>query len=113
MPAHALVSRDDASVFAHLHAGGSFAMVSQQVLEAIQRGDTLPSIRPGASPRAVLPADANDMATHMPRRWRGDGLAIPFSFPKSGRYRLWLQVRHNGAIQTAAFDVAVAEKSVQ
>ena len=113
MPAHALVARDDASVFAHLHAGGSFAMASQQVLEAIQRGDTLPSIRPGSSPRAVLPPEANDMATHMPQRWRGDSLAIPFSFPKPGRYRLWLQVRHNRAIQTAAFDVAVAEKTVQ
>ena len=113
MPAHALVARDDASVFAHLHAGGSFAMVSQQVLEAIQRGDTLPSVRPGSSPRAILPASPSAMSAHAPARWRGDSLAIPFAFPKGGQYRVWLQVRHGGAIQTAAFDVAVAEKSNQ
>ena len=113
MPAHAIVARDDASVFAHLHAGGSFAMVSQQVLEAIQRGDTLPSVRPGASPRAVLPKPHMDMISHAPQRWRGDSLAIPFAFPKPGRYRLWLQVRHNGVIQTGVFDARVAEKTIQ
>ena len=113
MPAHALVARDDGSVFAHLHAGGSFAMVSQQVLEAIQRGDTLPSIRPGSSPRAILSASADAMTAHAPAKWRGDSLAIPFAFPKAGQYRLWLQVRHSGAVQTAAFDVAVAEKFIQ
>jgi hypothetical protein len=110
MPAHALVARDDASVFAHLHAGGSFAMVSQQVLEAIQRGDTLPSVRPGSSPRAVLPT-STEMTMHAPRQWSGDSLSIPFAFPNAGRYRVWLQVRHNGAIQTAAFDATVTEKS--
>jgi hypothetical protein len=113
MPAHAIVARDDASVFAHLHAGGSFAMVSQQVLEAIQRGDTLPSVRPGASPRPVLSQPQMDMTSHTPQRWRGDSLAIPFAFPKAGRYRLWLQVRHNGAIHTGVFDASVAEKAIQ
>lgn len=112
MPAHALVVRDDASVFAHLHAGGSFAMVSQQVLEAIQRGDTLPSARPGGSPRAVLPA-STEMAMHAPQKWSGDSLSIPFAFPKAGRYRVWLQVRHKGAIQTAAFDATVLEKPLK
>jgi len=111
MPAHALVARNDASVFAHLHAGGSFAMVSQQVLEAIQRGDTLPSIRPGSSPRAIL--TSGDMAAHAPRKWSGDSLTIPFAFPKAGRYRVWLQVRHRGVIHTAAFDAAVGEKVQQ
>jgi hypothetical protein len=111
MPAHALVARNDASVFAHLHAGGSFAMVSQQVLEAIQRGDTLPSIRPGSSPRAIL--TSGDMAAHALRKWSGDSLTIPFAFPKAGRYRVWLQVRHRGVIHTAAFDAAVGEKVQQ
>jgi hypothetical protein len=112
MPAHALVARDDASVFAHLHAGGSFAMVSQQVLEAIQRGDTLPSVRPGSSPRPVLPT-STDMTSHAPQQWSGDSLSIPFAFPTAGRYRVWLQVRHRGTIQTAAFDATVREKSIR
>ena len=87
-------------------------MVSQQVLEAIQRGDTLPSVRPGSSPRAVLPT-STEMTIHAPQTWSGDSLSIPFAFPNAGRYRLWLQVRHKGAIQTAAFDATVTEKSLK
>jgi hypothetical protein len=108
MPGHALVSRDDGKVFVHLHAGGSFAMASQQVLEAIQRGDTLPSIRAGASPRAIVRHDMSAMS-HAPPRWRGDSLSFPFAFPSSGRYRVWVQVKQNGVVQTAAFDATVRE----
>ena len=109
MPGHALVSRADGQVFVHLHAGASFAMASQQVLEAIQRGDTLPSIRAGASPRAIVRQP--DMATmnHDPPRWRGDSLSFPFAFPSAGRYRIWVQVKHNGVVQTGAFDATVRE----
>ena len=117
MPAHALVSRDDGTVFAHLHAGGSFAMASQQVLEAIQRGDTLPSVRPGASPRALVrqadTAMAGHVATPAPPAWVGDSLSFPFAFPTGGRYRVWVQVRRNGVVRTGAFDAAVAERTTK
>jgi len=115
MPAHALVSRDDGLVFVHLHAGGSFAMASQQVLEAIQRGDTLPSVRPGASPRALVRQGSADMPTHTAAgapdtMWRGDDVTFPFAFPSAGPYRIWVQVKRNGHVQTAAFDVTVKER---
>jgi len=109
MPAHALVSRDDGAVFVHLHAGGSFAMASQQVLEAIQRGDTLPSVRAGASPRAVVrPSDITRMPHDAPT-WHGDSISFPFAFPSTGRYRIWVQVKRHGTVQTGAFDATVAE----
>jgi hypothetical protein len=117
MPAHALVSRDDGTVFAHLHAGGSFAMASQQVLEAIQRGDTLPSVRPGASPRAVVRQTETAMAAHVTRgaepAWVGDSLSFPFAFPSGGRYRVWVQVRRNGVVRTGAFDATVADRTIR
>ena len=109
MPAHALVSRANGSVFAHFHAGGSFAMASQQSVEAIQRGDTLPSIRPGASPRAVVRhgSEGGDMsatadaggATNANAPWRGDDLSFPFAFPSAGSYRIWVQVKRNGRVR--------------
>lgn len=117
MPAHALVSRHDGTVFAHLHAGGSFAMASQQVLEAIQRGDTLPSVRPGASPRAVVRQANTAMAGHVgtaaPPAWVGDSLSFPFAFPSGGRYRVWVQVRRNGVVRTGAFDATVADRTTK
>jgi hypothetical protein len=109
MPGHALVSRQDGKVFVHLHAGGSFAMASQQVLEAIQRGDTLPSIRPGASPRAIVRQPAMSTMSHDPPRWRGDSLTFPFAFPSPGLYRIWVQVKRNGVVQTGGFDATVRE----
>ena len=113
MPAHALVSRGDGKVFVHLHAGGSFAMASQQVLEAIQRGDTLPSVRAGASPRAVVRSDMATMAGPAAPHWRGDSLVFPFAFPSAGQYRLWVQVKRGGVVQTGAFDTVVGEAAAK
>ncbi|HUQ81241.1 MAG TPA: hypothetical protein VM076_08895 [Gemmatimonadaceae bacterium] len=108
MTAHALVSRDDGRVFVHLHSSGSFAMASQHVLEAVQRGDTLPSIRAGASPRAVIRGtDMPAMGAHDALRWRGDSVSFPFAFPSPGSYRLWVQVKRGGVVQTGAFDATV------
>ena len=114
MTGHALVSRNDGLVFVHLHSGGSFAMVSQQVLEAVQRGDTLPSVRPGASPRAVIrAADTTAMTGHSAPRWRGDDLSFPFAFPSAGKYRIWVQVKRNGRVQTGAFDATVTDPTLK
>jgi hypothetical protein len=38
-------------------------------------------------------------------------LAFPFAFPTAGAYRVFVQVRRNGAVETAAFDVTVGEKA--
>jgi len=41
MAAHAMIVRDDGSVFVHLHPAGTIALASQQAFLLRQRGDTV------------------------------------------------------------------------
>lgn len=105
MPGHAMVARDDGEVFVHLHAMGTVSAAAMAVLEAIERGDTLPSLRRGA-PRPRLARDAHAM--HAPT---SAVLEFPFAFPQPGRYRIWVQVRAGGVVRTAAFRTEVGAAS--
>lgn len=82
MLAHVVVARDDGSVFAHLHPSGSVAMAALQKFAADQH--------------------AMHRATGATER-----VSIPYAFPKSGRYRIWVQMKRAGQVFTSAFDAAV------
>jgi hypothetical protein len=105
MPGHAMVMRDDGSVFVHLHAMGSVSAAAQAALLAIERGDTLPSTRPNV-PRPRLAEHGNHgSALAMPDA--GSTLEFPFAFPKPGAYRVWVQLKRAGKVETASFAVRV------
>ncbi|HWY78678.1 MAG TPA: hypothetical protein VN281_23900 [Verrucomicrobiae bacterium] len=90
MYGHLLVQDADGSVFTHLHPLGSISMVAQRRFAE----------REHASYLANQPLD---LLCAPPSRT----LAFPYAFPKPGRYRLWLQVRLEGKVQTAAYSVTV------
>ena len=92
MLAHVAVAHEDGSVFAHLHPAGSISMAAWQKFAA-QSATGSPS---GAAP--VHPMHAVPAA--------GD-LSIPYAFPKPGRYHIWVQMKHDGRVMTAAFDANV------
>jgi hypothetical protein len=99
MAAHAVVMRDDGSVFIHLHPMGTVSSATQAVFALRDRGDTT---RTGHLPSADVSA-AQQMAG-MPL----DGtFAIPYEFPKTGRYRIWVQVKPKGRVLTGTFDAVV------
>lgn len=106
MPAHAMVARNDGSVFAHLHSNGSFSMASLQVLEAVERGDTLASSRPN-TPRPRIDTTHQAMAHAQPSA--PGQLEFPFAFPSPGQYAIWVQFRLGGVVRTAAFALSVSE----
>ena len=94
MPAHAAIVRSDGSVFAHVHPTGSVPMASFELAQASLPGSSI-----------SVPGTMN-----MPQM-SGDKIApdisIPYGFPKAGLYRVFVQVRRSGRIDTAFFDALV------
>jgi hypothetical protein len=89
MAAHAEIIRSDLSVFAHIHPSGSVPMASLMMASA----DTTAS-----SPMAGM---------QMPTEKVSPELSLPYGFPKPGQYRIFLQFKRAGHIDTAAFDTHV------
>lgn len=91
MAAHAEIVCSDFSVFAHIHPSGS---VSMAALDMAQTG--LGSTPPHGM--AMEMADSKPLSSE---------LSFPYGFPHLGNYRIFVQVKRGGQVQTAAFDAHV------
>ena len=89
MAAHAEVVRTDASVFAHLHPNGSVAMPALEL--------------------AATKMDMPGMKMDMPMPAISATLTFPFGFPRAGDYKVFVQIKRAGRIETASFDARVSE----
>ncbi|HEY4131839.1 MAG TPA: hypothetical protein VGM50_14565 [Gemmatimonadaceae bacterium] len=101
MSAHAVVMRDDASVFIHLHPMGTISTASQQVFALRDRGDTTAA---GHLNLDSTSAHAMEGMSAMPS---SGAFTIPYDFPKSGHYRMWVQVKADNRVLTGTFDAVV------
>ena len=95
--------REDGAVFAHLHPIGTISMASQMALMMRTPADSLP----GSLGRRL--STMHEMGgAGMPLAMDAPGsFSIPYGFPSPGRYRLWVQVKLHGEVQTAVFDAVV------
>jgi hypothetical protein len=100
MAGHAVVAKDDGSVFVHLHPSGTISMASQMTFAMRQPGDSIK----GTLGKRLTAVEHSTMTGAGPV---GGSVAFPYAFPKAGRYRIWVQVKKDGRILTGAFDVAV------
>ncbi len=100
MAAHAVVVRNDGSVFVHLHPNGTFSMASQMAFAMRQPGDTIR----GSLGKRLTMAEMSELSKAAPTT---GSISFPYAFPKPGPYRIWVQVRHGEKILTAAFDADV------
>lgn len=87
MLAHAAVRRDDGAVFAHLHPSGSISMASQQLFDRREYGA-------GEDPHAGHAMVSTEVS-------------FPYAFPRPGVYRIWIQVKIAGRVETGVFDLRV------
>jgi hypothetical protein len=86
MAGHLIILRSDGSVFAHVHPAGSVAMASLELAE-----------------KSLASAATQDMAS-MHQQPLSSEVAFPYGFPQPGDYRLFVQVKREGKVETAVFD---------
>lgn len=90
MAGHAAIVDWSGRVFAHVHPTGSVPMAAMAIARSINGA---PAHGPGCAPEAEVSA-----------------LEFPYGFPAPGRYRVFLQFRRSGRVQTAAFDFTVVSE---
>ena len=85
MAGHAAFVKTDGTVFAHTHPDGSAAMP------------------------AVMMANGGAMAdmSGMPVEPVSPVVEFPYGFPSAGRYRVFIQMKHGGVVETGVFDADV------
>ena len=115
MAGHAMLTRDDGAVFVHLHPAGTISLAALETFALRQPGDTIRGLL-GARMTALERGSGGavpDVAERMPGMHRREpfpapsSLSFPYSFPKAGQYRIWVQVKRSGRILTGVFDADV------
>jgi hypothetical protein len=97
MAGHAEIVRSDRSVFAHIHPDGSVAMAA---LELAQKN---------ASVQVADLAMDPGMKMDMPMDPASTEVSFPYGFPKAGEYRIFVQIKRGGQIETGVFDTEVIQ----
>jgi hypothetical protein len=104
MPGHGVIAKLDGSVYVHLHPMGTVSMAAQEAFAVRDRGDTT---RNGRLILSDHSAHVSARADTMP-----SVIEFPYEFPSGGDYRLFVQVKRAGKVQTGAFAFTVADVAV-
>jgi hypothetical protein len=103
MAGHAEFVRSDLSVFAHVHPDGSVPMAAIQLADRNLPAKLDRQEKPDSASASAPEAEMKGMAMGpIPPE-----VAFPYGFPKLGIYRIFVQVKYNGRIETGVFDAEV------
>lgn len=101
MAAHAEIVRSDGSVFAHVHPAGSVAMAALELAQAGFSGV------PQSTQNSSMASMPGMSGMSMPGQKVDPEISFPYGFPKAGLYRLFIQIKRAGRVETGIFDVSV------
>jgi len=94
MLGHAAFVKTDGSVFAHIHPNGTMAMAALMMANPQQR---MQATNSSSMPGMAMPTE------HLPA-----SVGFPYGFPSTGRYRIFVQMKHGSTVETGIFDADVA-----
>jgi hypothetical protein len=129
MGGHAVVMKDDGTVYIHLHPVGSYSIASQQTMltrfenekgpfdfdkrpksvafmDSVDRIiEHLESMTEEARNKILMAGMQHDQfdASHPEHSI----VSFPYAFPAPGKYRIWVQMKRNGRVLNSAFDAVV------
>jgi len=100
MLGHAAFVKNDGTVFAHIHPSGTMAMAALMMAQQ----ENQPSNSSGSAPSdAMAGMDMGAGSGQLP-----SSVSFPYGFPTPGRYRIFVQMKHEGLVETGIFDAGVA-----
>ncbi len=101
MAGHAVFIRTDGQVFAHVHPAGSVSMAATQLAQggkpASQMDMSMHAGSVAATNPSTTPANANSTGV------ASSEVTFPFGFSQPGEYRIFVQVKRAGRIETGSF----------
>jgi hypothetical protein len=95
MAGHAEFVSTDLRVFAHVHPAGSVPMAALELARTVQADEPMKMLlaAPRTGPMAVTRLSAE--------------VSFPYGFPRPGEYRIFVQIKRAGRIETGVFDAHV------
>lgn len=97
MAGHAEFVSSDMSVFAHIHPAGSASMAALELANGVPKGN-----------EAITDSYAKPTGMPMPMPTSvSPEVSFPYGFPKAGEYRIFVQVKRAGQVETGVFDAHV------
>ena len=97
MAGHAAFVKTDGTVFAHIHPEGSAAMAAVMLANPVAP----------ASPDSMPDMPSMSGLAHPPGPSNLNSVDFPYGFPTPGRYRIFIQMKHNTTVETGVFDADV------
>jgi hypothetical protein len=124
MIAHAAIIRSDGSTYVHLHPVGTYSVAAQEDLigrlsrtgnenpfaDGHRFVDSIDQLvqqikeMPETQRTAFLMKQMNMPVMDTSGMKMDNMVTFPYSFPQPGTYRIWVQVKKDGRVLTAAFD---------
>ena len=100
MAGHAEFVRSDLSVFAHVHPAGSVSMAALELAEGGMQNlaGTEASAASTAMPMSMPMAESGALPPEV---------RFPYGFPQPGEYRIYVQIKRAGKVETGDFDAHV------
>jgi hypothetical protein len=98
MAGHMEIVGADLSVFAHIHPAGSVSMAALDLAQGGAPSAAGPSADSAAQPGMMMQMDSSRVAPEV---------SFPYGFPKAGQYRMFVQVKRAGRVETGVFDVRI------